>query len=336
MTRTHPAQALERQADLIDKVQTPLYQGYCLYFLAAKYRTLAAGRVVSRPEDGGGPIWPGDRQRARSFLDRQLIALRAAETYHVADEMTPMIGWMAGKLREADCLSAEHLPSPIGFAWFDDRLFLQDVRGKQVGIRALLWQRGVNEAGQPGIYLVHYSDPRFPDEVDASMAPADLTRARQMGSLIVDHVEFFAFGVPVGPVDMAALLRAGEDEEWATAVVDNHHRLLLGYFLLLQQKIVKTEPTTVHAGSGHRRKRRMNVPDRVQVVTLRETVYPRREAGAGADVEWQHRWPVKRHPHLYWTGPGRTIPRVVWVEAYWKGPEGAPIRITDKVYALKR
>lgn len=324
MTRTHPAQALERQAELIDKIQTPLYKGYTTLYLASKRRTAAAGRVVSLPEDGDGPILPNDRQRAADFMDWHLAALRAAETYHVAEEMTPLIGWMAGKLRDIDTLEASHLPSQVGFVWLDSPLMLHDAKSKDVGIRGLLWQQGVSPDGRPGVRLVHYSDP------EGDLQP-------DLGRLVVDHFEFWFYGMRIGPADMAPLIGREEDpERWGTALVDNHHRLLLAYFMLLGQKIVKTESEIVRAGLSYRRKRKMNIPDRVQVVALREIVYPKHEGGAGAEVEWQHRWPVRPHPHLYWTGKGRTVPVIKWVGPYFKGPEGAPIVATDKVITLKR
>jgi hypothetical protein len=337
MTRTHPAHALEQQAELIDRAQKPLYKAYCTFFLAAKKRTAAAGRVVARPEDGNGPLLPADREFARGFLDWQLAALRAAQTFHVAEEMTPLIGWMAGKLREEDHLTRECLPGDVGFTWFDTPLTLQDVQSKKVGVRAVLWQHGV-EGELAGVRLVHYSDPWLPDDVDASLSPEERFNVHKLGRLVVDHVEFIPYGMGLGPGNMAPVIRQQQSDnldDWGTTVVTNHRRLLLAYFLLLGQKIVKSETESARAGSSFRKRRRMNIPDRVQVVTLRETVYPRHEGGGNAEVEWQHRWPVKRHPHLYWTGPGRKIPRVVWVEAYLKGPAGAPIVVTEKVHTLK-
>ncbi len=322
--RTHPAQALERQAELIDAIQTPLYQGYTTVYVTSKRRTAAAGRVVSLPEDGDTPILPTDRERAAGFMNWHLAALRAAGTFHVAAEMTPLIGWMAGKLRDTDRLTAEHLPSQAGFVWLDEPLSLSDAHSKMIGIRGVLWQHGVSPEGLPGVRLVHYSDPE-----------SDLQS--NLGRLVLDHMEFWPYGMRIGPPDLGGLVRREQDpDRWGTAVVDNHHRMLLAYFMLLGQKIVKSESEVVRAGSSFRRKRKMNVPDRVQVVALREVVYPKREGCTGAEVEWRHRWPVRPHPHLYWTGPGRTVPEVKWVGPYFKGPAGAPVVVTDKVFTLKR
>lgn len=50
-----------------------------------------------------------------------------------------------------------------------------------------------------------------------------------------------------------------------------------------------------------------------------------------------------RHRHLvrgHWTrqsyGPGRQLRRLQWVDSYIRGPQGAPLTITETVYAWRR
>jgi hypothetical protein len=53
-------------------------------------------------------------------------------------------------------------------------------------------------------------------------------------------------------------------------------------------------------------------------------------------VEWSKRWVVRGHWRWQSYGPGRTERRRIWISPFIKGPDGAPLVVSEKVYDLRR
>ena len=47
-------------------------------------------------------------------------------------------------------------------------------------------------------------------------------------------------------------------------------------------------------------------------------------------------FPVEGHWHTYWTGHGRAVKRIRWVDEYWKGDPDAPIVGGERVNVWRR
>lgn len=82
------------------------------------------------------------------------------------------------------------------------------------------------------------------------------------------------------------------------------------------------------------------VPDPVRVVTLRRerAVEPPSEA-TGQSVNWSHRWLVGGDAGGFWRNqwyPSEKVHRLIWIDAYVKGPPDKPLVIKDTVYAVRR
>lgn len=140
----------------------------------------------------------------------------------------------------------------------------------------------------------------------------------------------------------------------------NPNRFIQALWMLLNQTITKVEREEAER-PARRRAKRMGLPSEVTVVRLR------REEGAyeptETEVEWQHRWIVRQHwrwqpygsrraDHAHVYGPievesGTLVQRCVHegcenhltriiINPYVKGPEGAPLKQSEKVYSLDR
>lgn len=95
-----------------------------------------------------------------------------------------------------------------------------------------------------------------------------------------------------------------------------------------------------HARKRIAREHKLDAPPTVQVVALRKSQrVPAEHAPAerqdGAR-EYHCRWIVAGHPRLQPCGPGRKDKKLIWIEAYPKGPEDKPLRTREKVYAVIR
>lgn len=81
--------------------------------------------------------------------------------------------------------------------------------------------------------------------------------------------------------------------------------------------------------------KKFSMPKHVTVVRLRRfSAHPAQEGDS--QVEWSHRWVVRGHWRRQRVGPGRQEIRPTWIAPHVKGPDGAPLLMTEKVYALVR
>lgn len=143
------------------------------------------------------------------------------------------------------------------------------------------------------------------------------------------------FRFPAMPA-LAGFLPYGDvvPETFADTDMADPARMLLAAFLLMDQPISETERPPIDRATA-RRTARAGITSDLTVILLRR---PRRTStGTGdSDREYHTRWLVHGHWHKYWTGPGRTILRPVYISDYTKGPEGAPLVIRDRVTVLAK
>lgn len=174
-----------------------------------------------------------------------------------------------------------------------------------------------------------------------------------------------AHGKSLGPPTMDP---DPEQQAWVIAQGDTPHsatnlpRYLHALFLLLNQTITKVEDE-IPDRPARRRAEKAGFPSKVVVIRLRRVEGSARAEGESL-VEWSHRWLVRGH--LRWQPYG---PRVsdhkhvlgeaskgasghserhciiegcnhhverIYINAFIKGPAGAPLIVSDKVYELGR
>lgn len=164
--------------------------------------------------------------------------------------------------------------------------------------------------------------------------------------------------IPVNDTQRAEYLAKGIEPVPGT----NPLRYLHALWLLLNQTVAKVEPEEPDR-PARRRAVKKRIPPQVTVIRLRreESLYERPEGESM--VEWAHRWIVRRHwrwqpygprkaDHAHIMGPieaeqGFLVKRCVHegcevhekrivISPYVKGPEGAPLKQSEKVYSLDR
>lgn len=83
--------------------------------------------------------------------------------------------------------------------------------------------------------------------------------------------------------------------------------------------------------AAQRRGKKLDVHD-ITVVDLRHSERQKAAALTSASREYRHRWIVRGHWHTIAYGPGKTKRRSQYMMPYVKGPSGAPLIESEKVY----
>jgi hypothetical protein len=108
---------------------------------------------------------------------------------------------------------------------------------------------------------------------------------------------------------------------------------LLAAWTIMQQPFVTIRQELASRASVKRSRRaRMSHTD-ISVIRLRRMVA--KPSGEQGSREYRHRWIVNGHWRNQYL-PSRKTHRLQWIPAYLKGPEGAPLKVTEKVYSWER
>jgi hypothetical protein len=277
------------------------------------------------------------------FLQMLRRPLYAAPSYQVAagivGDVTAMYerSTQEARLREAD------LPSPTGFIWLDEPVFLTDASGARIGTRAFSWGPQPESGGGldlgDGTRLTSWcladDTDDFTDQVAAEMLVSYDMR------LSLSHSQFVPFGTTLRGHDRARDVTPDDVVRWI-------HTL----WMFMGTEIVSTSPAPV-ARPERKRSRLALGADTVNVVLLRRIHHGDHEVGH-RDIDWSCRWVVQAHyrhledyagPHPLGAVPldgdkdhcavcGRRITRV---RACVKGPDGLPLKaVPETIYRVAR
>ena len=114
-------------------------------------------------------------------------------------------------------------------------------------------------------------------------------------------------------------------------------RFVYAVLQFLQQRIlVSSRQRLSRAARRHGHDGERAEQDMVGVITLREKVYAHRELGAMVSPpQWASRWTVRGHWRSQWMPKSHMYaPR--FIHPYIKGPDGLPIRHTERLFAVVR
>jgi hypothetical protein len=210
-----------------------------------------------------------------------------------------------------------------GFAYFPRPVFITDVNGDSMPVRAMAWTPirgegadGMDRGGVWMVYLTHRDD-HGPEE----------RRNWPHGSLTPLH----SFWMPYNDLAYALIsderYRDAARQQWCAAQV----------LWRLAGQVVKTV-TRAPRPARRDAKRHGVEQDHVVVVTLRK-VQSITSGGELIESEadsahYSVQFPVRGHWHTYhYKAVG---PRQVWVDSYWKGPEDAPVQNSRRVFEVTR
>lgn len=270
--------------------------------------------------DGGSPFMlPGDENTVAAVL----TDLRDCDLYWASEDMTALAMHAGAQLASARFVTAER-PSPIGLAVFAGGLGMVDVApGKGLPVDGLLWAPGPEQT----LRVWHLIEGRalfadFPPGM-VKQQPPPLVPIREVRLPVTDE--------PV-PLDD---LPAREGMRPSRAIIA---AMSAAWYLMQQPQLVDRERQEASRADA-RALRRAGLPDDgVTVVDLRRLMTPQdRDPDEASDGrQYRHRWVVSGHWRDQPYGPDRTLRRKTWIPAYVKGPEGAPMLVTERVNVWRR
>lgn len=335
-----PKDALEQMGLLRDRLSLPEYSRYMQPFMEDVARKRMS--AVTADPDGNPSGW--------QFCQREIARLKMAEAYYVSAEMMPLTRWAAAGLESTDRFEREVWPTDYGFLLFEEPMVGIEMWGRTVTTKAITWGRavGTTSARRPGeisgTLVNFYTDMNDPnDEVNVeirekAIAAKDWDKYLRMGPLHVHHVMFIPDDERVGPPEIVppedyARFAVGTTNVLAKSTT-NDSRFLLALLMLLNQTVTSVAEHQMDKQTA-KRFGRMKIPSKITVIQLRRHEGSRQHGESL--VEWAHRWVVRG----YWRNQpykvdGKTVYRRIWIAPHIKGPEGLPLKQSEKVYAFVR
>jgi hypothetical protein len=347
-----PAEVLDHKADLMARLTDPRVYAAWRGQVELDIRWIGTrGDTLTLTEERKA----SNRANAAAIVTTLKDDLPEAECFHVNRDMTTLVQYVATQLDETDRFRRLMLPTRAGIVRFEGGIPWTDVRGRQMRMSWAVWgpilaTTSRHDVGEPTEYTHFwmFNDHHIePDEIAQEMF-REMPEARHVfGRWGFMGGEYLAEGQRLGPAmrqpDDAKMAEVLSDGDVPTAYT-NPSRLMHALWLLLGQTVTQTDEAHL---DRPRRKRagRAGIPARVTVVQLRN-IESRRAEGESL-VEWTHRWVVRGHPAWRACGPNHPDAEPypddptrfrcrVWIAPYTKGPDGAPLVVTDKVYALHR
>lgn len=136
------------------------------------------------------------------------------------------------------------------------------------------------------------------------------------------------------PSNATTLDMAEVQSQQADAEIVQLVSLAWTFFHLSMQTIASREKEAAEKKVA-KRWRKMLMPKSITVIRLRRAHSSRGE-GLEGSIEWSHRWIVRGHWRMQACGPERSERRPTYIGAHVKGPEGLPLKQSNKVYNLER
>lgn len=324
-----PSQVLDMQGDLLSRFDDVRFAQTAANWFVLDLGATARDMRTRQWQEGGHALAGALRNHVNS-----------AYAFRVTEDMSYLVQHAATALDETDTFDASAPPTGTGLVRFDRPLEFIDVRGRTMKAHWLTWGPAVIN-GVPRILLTWFNDTDDPDDVQRIQADEDPEHAAYARTVLGRWgwigADFATHGAELG-----SEVREPDAEKAAQIIADGHVptaatsgvRYAMALWMLLGQTITSVEDEEVDRAAA-RRAKRMNLPPRVTVIQLR-----RAKGSAKADgetmVEWHHRWITRGHWRWQRCGEGLLELRRIWISPYVKGPEGAPLKVSDKVYDLSR
>lgn len=344
---------LDARTDLLHRLDDSLFARQVAFMVASQAGAVPANGVVYGTEEA-------DAEARRHLPAVKILAnsVRAAEVYRVSPDMSSMVQYAASQLDETDLIDISLPPTQCGIVRFDQPLPVKEIRGKTMLINWLVWgpmKIASKHGEESGVAVWAFNDTlSTPDDTHREMlaqaaahgGPAAEWYDSFVGRFATIGIDLMADGHPLGAhlqPPSARQMREVLDEGVEPGPGTNTMRYVHALWLLLNQTITKVEDERAER-PARRRAEKASLPSAVTVIRLRREVAAMDRHPSESAVEWQHRWITRGH--WRWQHVGEHYPGAVetekgyrariWINPFIKGPEGAPIKQSEKVYDLAR
>lgn len=335
-----PGEVLDAQGDLIDRLDSTAFEAY----LNSVYSLDETGHMMGEGTEKATAAVRAREASGQSVARTLQRHVKASYSYRVTEDMSALILHGAALLDEDDRLDTSLAPTQAGFVGFEKPLPARDVHGQVMLIHWMSWGPAITSDGGTGMVVWMFNDVyREPDEIALDIeanSPADAARMREVGGRWAPVATTpIINGRSVGPPELAA-----DPEKYADLVPSvNPGRYVHALWLLLNQTVTATREEDLDRPSRRRAQRRQLHPT-VTVIALRRESAPSRTDGEN-QIDRDFKWLVRGH--WRWQVCGQGYPGAVqrddggwrsriWINGYVKGDPEAPLRVTEKVYDLRR
>jgi hypothetical protein len=347
---------LDARSDLLAKLDEDKFARQVAFMVASQAGATPANGVIH-------DVDAADAEAKRHLPAVGILKnhLRVAEVYRVSPDMASMIQYAASQLDETDLIDISLAPTGCGIVRFDQPLPVKEIRGKTMLINWLVWgpltayDKDLGRENS-GIALWAFNDTvSTPDDTHLEM----LEQSAKMGGPSAEWYNNFvgrfatigidlmrdgrALGPHMQPPSARQMMEVLAEGVPAPGPGTNTMRYAHALWLMLNQTVTKIEDEQVER-PARRRAYKAHLPSTVTVIRLRREVSTMAREHGESSVEWQHRWITRGH--WRWQVVGEHYPGAVetdkgyrariWINPFIKGPEGAPIKQSDKIYSLDR
>lgn len=270
--------------------------------------------------DPTSPLRTKTSPAAQPPLDLLERHLHAADLYWVSSDMSAL-ALSAGAQLDAVGFGPEERPSGCGLIFFDGGVGAIPFPRVDVPCDAIVW--GPCPEGLLLWALIARS-------TIAANLRTGVTSDHLVGAPPLSPMAAMSVPVQAEPVAVAEL-----DDMLPAAIVQ---AVCASWLLMRQPTLVEREQVRPDK-SVRRVTQRLGMADpQVSIVDLRRQFVPdgRDEVGEEGGRRYRNRWVVSGHWRDQAWGPGRALRRRTWIPAYVKGPEGAPLVVTERVNVWRR
>ncbi len=206
-------------------------------------------------------------------------------------------------------LDPDFVPDTHGFAFLEQPIAGQDAvhPDSQVSFDAIQWQPELVR-GLPGLAITMWAQPQ-----DTTLPPAPLGRSDWPYGFDTDHA------LPDTPAHAMA------------SIVEDRQLLAALWQLTSQTELVASSDEMPYRAAAKRIARKGHEPKPVRLVYLNRRGGRRNQPAPTGTREYSHRWVVQPHWRQQPYGPGRSLRRAQYIDAYVKGPEDKPLRVRETV-----
>lgn len=288
---------------------------------------------------------------------RQAILL--GETAFVSKDMTKFARIAAAELTEDDTFGdPRNLPLENGVLFLEETVEYHDIRGVIYPVDGFLWGTFYsNKYKEKAVSLFTLTNNRkhpLPVEtpegksttmpasiahslyhVLAGMVIFKTTKVGHSLHMSVDQQEKYLKNSVVSR-DEDSIRAILESQNYGELVMENPTSLWVAIMRLMCQELIELSDEKA-SRPQRRRAERLNLKPAVTVVSLRRKKYlgkPGQETGSGRHLHYRHlvRGHWKSQPH----DPSCNGCKCRYISHYFRGPEDAPLYVSDKVNALIR
>lgn len=305
----------------------------------------------------GIPFTPSQAEAyARIWLDEQIRGIRYGRLFHITEPLLAVARTLRKKLDPDEVWSLDVLPHPSGILWLETPTYFRDVWNRRINITAVAWFR-IAEGGKTATQFTFFSDSHdMDDDYNRLMnEDASIEYGQKVGPYIVSAMTNGIDGESsVKEVPLHEIYAYRDSHEDASAERDippaldaipsedipaeeSFTGIMYAIFSLMSEtRMTKHEDyRDKRIARMHDGKRRKRLPSDVTIMVLRrEEKYGYRNKETGQWLTYRAWTSAHRRRVRY--GPGRKEVKWIWISAYLRGPENAPIINVPRVTTLAK